>query len=115
MSRPMKPLVPDTGVRRDIRPANFYEMIGDLKLRVISCSNTVTVCNDGMPRYLPRDLVGRDGRTVVIWREKDRSYSIAGWEPWHDGMFGGRHETIGQALGWVKTAKDIRAGKRDHF
>jgi hypothetical protein len=115
MPRPMKPLVLDDGVRRDTRPANFYETIADLGLRVISHSTTTIVCSDGTPRFLPRDLVGRDGKTVVIWREKDRKYAIDGWEPWHDGMSGGRCSTIGAALGWVQTAKDIRAGKRSHF
>lgn len=115
MPRQRKPNLPSTESRRDLRPDNFYLTIDHLGLRVISHSNEAVTCNDGVPRWLPRDLIGRDGKTVVIWRHKDREYGIDGWEPWHDGMFGGRYQTIGAALHWVKVAKDVRAGRRADF
>lgn len=51
---------------------------------------------------LPRDLVGSDGKTVIIHRAADESYDFAGWEPWHAGYHGGRYQEIGHALGWLE-------------
>lgn len=115
MPRPKK--IPELSreIRRDQRPPNFYETITDLDLRVITHRRDTVVCSDGTPRYLPQDLVGNNGKTVVIYREVDRQYAIAGWCPWHDGMFGGRYVTIGGALAWVRAAIEVRAGKRADF
>ena len=65
--------------------------------------------------WLPRDILGEDGKTLILWREADRNYSTPGYEPWHDGMFGGRRSSIHSALEWVQRAKDIRAGKARDF
>jgi hypothetical protein len=52
---------------------------------------------------LPRDLVGTDGKTVIIYRAaSEPSYDFAGWEPWHAGHHGGRYAEIGHALGWLE-------------
>jgi hypothetical protein len=94
----------------DIRPVNFLAVADDLGLTVVSYLHESIECNDGVSRWLPRDLIGRDGKSLIVFRSADREYSINGWCPWHDGMFGGRCQTISSALHWIKTAKGVRAG-----
>lgn len=65
--------------------------------------------------WLPRDMVGADGKTLIVYQTADDRYSINGWQPWHDGMFGGRYTSPDTAMAWVRTAREIRAGSRSHF
>lgn len=65
---------------------------------------------------VPRDIVGTDGKTAILWRDGgDGNYSIDGWEPWHAGMSGGRCEHMASALGWLERARAIRAGTATTF
>lgn len=98
-----------------VRPANFQAIAHDLCLRTVSYLNKSLECDDGVSRWIPRDLIGEDGKSLVIYRTADREYAIDGWEPWHDGMFGGRHESILSALHWIKTAMGVRAGTITDF
>lgn len=70
----------------------------------------------GASYWLPRDLIGNDGKTAIIYRlASDGEYSINGWEPWHAGMFGGRYENVANALAWVDRAIAVKAGKARDF
>ena len=65
---------------------------------------------------VPKDMIGRDGVTAILWRSKDDpNYDFDGWEPWHDGMAGGRYKMLASALSWVQRARDVRAGKATDF
>lgn len=97
-------------IKVDLRPGNFLAEAEDLGLRTVSYLHEAVECNDGEHRWLPRDLVGTDGKSLIVYREADREYSIDGWCPWHDGMFGGRYRNFESALNWVRTAKGVRAG-----
>ena len=103
-------------------PRSHLDRIKAMGLTVICYSNvciTVEPWANGEPRsaeWLPRDLVGDAGKTVIIFRPaNDGNYYVAGWEPWHDGMFGGRCTNIHNALAWVERARDICAGRATHF
>lgn len=100
-------------------PASHLIASDKLGLRVVCYLDKAVLVRleDGEERneWLPRDLVGRDGNSLIVYREPDRHYSIAGWEPWHDGQFGGRRESILSALAWIERAKDVRAGRADSF
>ena len=81
---------------------------------VISYLNATMI--DGERVYwLPRDIIGTDGKTLIVYRKADDTCRIDGWEPWHDGMFGGRRENVESAFAWVQRAKDMRAGKAKDF
>lgn len=90
-----------------------------LELRVVSYQHEHTPHDAaGNSYWLPRDMVGADGKTLVRWQaagDADNNYAISAWHPWHDGMFGGAYETMGAVLGWIERARDIRAGKETHF
>lgn len=60
---------------------------------------------------LPRDLVGTDGKTVIIYRAADAAYDFAGWEPWHAGHHGGRYRSICHAFGWLERIRQDLAIK----
>lgn len=103
-----------------VLPPSHLARIDALKLRVICYRHEHVACaveGDTEPRneWLPRDIVAEDGKSVIIFRETDSHYACDGYEPWHDGMHGGRCESIHSALCWIETARDIRAGKRDCF
>jgi len=99
----------------DSRPAPFYPIIEVLGLRVVYHLVGSTVeCSDGARYVLPKHLIGEDGKTLVLWCVGG-DYSFGGWEPWHDGMNGGRYSTISGALNWVRVAKGIRAGTITDF
>ena len=107
-------------VSKPALPQSHLCRIDALGLTTISYSRDAVLVQlpDGDTRaeWLPRDLIGTDGKTAIIHRNaNDGNYSIDGWEPWHDGMFGGRYESIHSALHWVEVARDVRAGKRDNF
>lgn len=102
-----------------VLPAVFssadLERIGDLGLTVIAHQSKAVV-DGGRVLYAPRDLIGKDGKTAILFRfASDGEYNIDGWEPWHDGMVGGRRECLSSALAWVERARDIRAGKASDF
>lgn len=99
----------------DTRPADFLAIADELGLRCVCYLNEAVECLDGTCRWLPRDLIGVDGKTLVIFRHADRDYAIDGWAPWHDGMFGGRYNSISAALNWVRIAKGVRAGTIQDF
>lgn len=82
--------------------------IGDMGLVVVSWRKVIA---NGY--YLPEDMIGRDGKTMIIWRaarDHNATYAFDGWHPWHDGMFGGCRATLASALAWVQCARDVRAG-----
>jgi hypothetical protein len=86
-------------------------LLGTMNLRVM-CFRREVVGNVGVPK----DLIGLDGTTAILWRSKnDPNYDFDGWEPWHDGMSGGRKRTLASALHWVQRARDVRAGKATDF
>lgn len=92
----------------------------ELGLREISFQNKAVEVQiapgETRREWLPQDLIGLDGKTVIIYRlANDGNYSIDGWEPWHDGMWGGRRENIHNALAWVERAKAVRAGTAKDF
>lgn len=93
-------------------PPNILAMTSDLGLRVVSYQSKT---DESGKYWLPRDVVGQDGKTLIVYREADREYSIAGWCPWHDGMFGGRKSSYLNALAWVQRAMDVRSGKAKDF
>lgn len=97
-------------ILKQAKPADFQAFARDLGLTTVSYLHEAVECDDGVLRRLPRDLIGVDGMSLIVFRESDSEYSFAGWCPWHDGMFGGRYMDIGQALNWVRTAKKVRAG-----
>lgn len=100
MSRSLAPPKP-------LQPSH-HERIAALGLRVVSYRN-VAQGNE----WLPRDMLGP--ATLVIYRKADEYYSIDGWEPWHDGMFGGRYKDIRNALAWVERAVAVRAALASDF
>lgn len=85
----------------------------DDRFRVVSYLRTTTP--DGK-NWLPRDIIGKDGKTLIVYRlAADGEYRIDGWEPWHDGMFGGRRENVQSAFAWVERAIAVRAGTAKDF
>ncbi len=97
-------------------PGNFHAWADELGLNVITWLNIAVMCEDGVSRWLPRDLIGSDGKTLIVYRSKtDGVYSIDGWEPHHAGMNGGRYESFESALNWLKRAQDIKAGRAENF
>lgn len=86
-----------------------------LKLRIVSYQERhITV--DGGNWWIPRDVIGRDGKTLILWRKTEEAgYAVDGWHPWHDGMFGGCYATFDAALAWVRRAREIRAGTATDF
>lgn len=96
-------------------PIDFTILIKELGLRVVSYLPGAEVMVGDRILALPRDLVGCDGKSLLVHRVADRDYAIDGWCVEHDGMFGGRYPDINNALCWLRTAHDVRAGKRDTF
>ncbi|USN14516.1 hypothetical protein DOMOVOI_00410 [Brevundimonas phage vB_BpoS-Domovoi] len=97
-------------------PGNFHARADDLGLNTISYLNTAVTCEDGVSRWLPRDMIGRDGKSAILYRPAGYgNYSIDGWEPYHDFMFGGRYANVETALAWLQRAHDIKAGKAEDF
>ena len=100
-------------------PASHLERLDAMDLHVVSYLNqSITVTagqGDQRNEWLPRDIIGTGGKDLIVWREPDKSYSIAGWEPWHDGLFGGRKQSIHAALNWIQRARDVRAGTAKDF
>lgn len=94
---------------------SHLQRIGVLGLRAVSYLHEAVACANGTTEWLPRDIIGADGKTLVVHRKADDVYTIDGWEPWHDGMFGGRYASIHNALAWVERAIDIRAGRASNF
>lgn len=99
------------------KPANFQTTIQALGLSVVSYRSSAVECDDGERLWLPRDIVGKDGKTLIVFRcaGRESGYDVDGYHPWHDGMFGGCYPAIGAALAWVQRAQDIRAGKETDF
>ena len=96
-------------------PASHLQRIEALGLRTIAYLDYAIECASGVKEWAPRDIIGADGKTAVLYREMDRNYGFSGWEPWHDGMFGGRYRDIHSALAWIERAIDIRAGRETDF
>lgn len=100
-------------------PASHFERINQLELTIVSylslSRRVVGADSREREEWLPRDIVGRDGKTLIVYRRSDSEYGIDGWEPWHDGMFGGRRADILSALAWVERARDVRAGRAKDF
>ncbi len=97
-------------------PASHLQRIKDLGLYVVSYRNESRLVVDGS-EWLPRDLIGKDGKTLIVWRPAgpDSGYDVAGYHPWHDGMFGGCYPEIHNALAWVECAIGVRNGTRKDF
>jgi hypothetical protein len=86
-------------------------------LNVIGHMNMTEDAGGGIRHWLPQDMVGRNGKTLIVFRPASQhsGYSIDGWFPSHDGMHGGCHESPHGALAWVQRAMDIRAGRAKDF
>ncbi len=64
----------------------------------------------------PRDIIGLDGKSLIYFRRAgDANFDFDGWEVWHDGMFGGRRTSPRACLGWLRRAREIRAGTAKDF
>lgn len=96
-------------------PPSPYRIIDELELRVVYHHVHKKIATREGTQYLPRDLIGTDGKTLVIWRAADDRYHFDGWDVWHDGMGASRYESIFNALAWVRRAKEIRAGRAQDF
>jgi hypothetical protein len=97
-------------------PGNFHAEAAELGLATVTYLRLAANCDDGASRWIPEDLIGSDGQTLIRHRLAGHgNYDIDGWEPWHAGMFGGRYERFESALAWVRVARDVRAGRRDDF
>jgi hypothetical protein len=97
---------------------DILKTIPSLNLRIISYLNRTVPGEADQSYWVPRDMLSKDGNTLILWREAGEgsiAYNVPGWFPWHDGMFGGCCQTLGAALGWVRRAMDIRVGKAQHF
>lgn len=96
-----------------------HDTLKALGLCVISYQRETTLPDaEGRRWWLPRDIIGTDGKTLIRWYEPGDSgaaYATAGWEPWHDGMFGGLSERLVSALAWVQRARAVRAGTATDF
>lgn len=99
------------------KPANFQRIAQELGMTVVSYRNLAVICDDGANLWLPKDLVGKDGKTLIVFRGAgpESGYAVDGYHPWHDGMFGGCYPEINAALAWVERAKDTRAGRAADF
>ena len=97
-------------------PASHLRRAQALKLRAVSYRNEACRVADGGEEWLPRDLIGEDGKSLIVWRSAaDGGYSVDGYHPWHDGMFGGCYPEIHNALAWVERAIAVRAGTAKDF
>ena len=98
-------------------PASHLRRAQALKLRAACYRNEARKVADGGEEWLPRDLIGEDAKTLIIWRPAgpDSGYDVAGYHPWHDGMFGGCYPEIHNALAWVERARAVRAGTEKDF
>lgn len=97
---------------------DFQIVIDEMELTVTCYLDEAIEVTGGRQLWLPADLIGKDGKTLITYRhvgDKRNSYSASGWFPYHDHMHGGMHTTIHAALAWVQRARDIRAGRADHF
>lgn len=56
--------------------------------------------------WCPGDLIGKDGKALIIHRKADERYGFDGWEPWSArgpmASHGGRYDSLGSALAWLK-------------
>ena len=105
-----------------VKPPSHLELIREMNLTAISHLDTYrdVVRSDGSiaHEWLPRDIIGADGKTLIVHRvegDAHNAYNISGWDPSHDGMFGGMREDILSALVWLQRARDIRAGRAKDF
>ena len=98
-------------------PPSHLRRAQALKLRAVSYRNEARRVADGGEEWLPRDLIGDDAKTLIVWRRAgpDSGYDVAGYHPWHDGMFGGCYPEIHNALAWVECAIGVRNGTRKDF
>lgn len=103
----------------DPTPFSHLIRIDQLGLHAVSYRDAAVRCalpnGEFRNEWLPRDIIGKDGKSLIIWRPVDDVYSIAGYEPWHDGMFGGRKLSIHSTLNWIERAIDVRAGRAKDF
>ena len=103
-----KPLAPHPG------DGFTRERVEALGLRVVSYTN-FTVLRPSGGCWVPRDMLGTDGKSLIIYHYADKDYAIDGWSTWHDGMFGGRYFSLGGALSWLERAIAVRAGREKDF
>lgn len=97
-------------------PGNFHAAAEALGLNIITYRPTAVMCDDGVSRWLPQDMIGADGASAILFRPAGfGNYRFDGWEPICHRMFGGRYETVESALAWMQRAQDIRAGKAENF
>lgn len=61
--------------------------------------------------WLPRDVLGVDGKSAIIHRGPDALYSFPGWEPYCDGSFGGRYQSFEGALAWMEWIRQEKQGR----
>lgn len=99
----------------EVMTEKTHDSINALALTVMSyLHKTVTLGENCY--WVPENLIGKDGKTAILFQPSTTgNYRFDGWEPWHDGMFGGRVESLDSALAWVKRAREVRAGTEEDF
>jgi hypothetical protein len=105
--------IPPPPVRRPRATEEDYSLMDAMGLRVM-CHQP----GNEAGWALPRDIIGRDGKTVILWRPAGQgpvAYDVDGWHPWHDGMSGGCNTHLSNALAWVERAREVRAGTAEDF
>lgn len=98
-----------------ILSGNFHARADACGLNTVSYLNTAIMCEDGTSRWLPRNMIGKEGDRAIFYEPADDTYDFAGWSPYHTGMFGGRRQNVESALAWMERAIDIRAGREKDF
>jgi hypothetical protein len=102
-------------------PASHLDLMRDMNLTAISYLNASRDVRSGAKyrrEWLPRDVVANDGLSLLVHRgagDLHNGYSFAGWDCWHDGIFGGMREDILSALAWIQRARDVRSGAARDF
>lgn len=103
MGRPNLPPVPDYRA--------LHDRMGAMGLTVMSYQHRA---EGGW--WVPRDIAGPD-LALILWREAGTgNYGFDGWAPQlGPHRTGGRYQSLGNALGWLQRARDVRDGKAADF
>lgn len=90
--------------------------LGTMNIRVLSFHRKVVGSQSVGYVGVPRDMIGEDGHTAIIWRSATESHhDFDGWEPWYAGWCGVHKKTLASALHWIQRARDVWAGKAKDF
>lgn len=70
---------------------------------------------DGKTWWIPEIVMGAN-LALIIWRAAGDSYAVDGWQPQLGAnTYGGRYESLTNALAWLQRARDVRDGKAKDF